>query len=629
MSEREKHRKIMDDRLNGNMTADEAKKIVPMPAKTQDSPPGSEQAERQPQPWDPVLQYIPEGYSIAHRGVLSWGKNDSELISGPCWVTALTRSDTGDEWGREVRWIDQDGHERRMAFPMQPFHVPRSPLAPNLASMGLKVVPGKERQLVGYLAGFHLPRSHRVRSVSQLGWLSGDLENPVFVLPDGPIGMGQGEEIVFQPEEHCRATYSMRRRGNLDQWIASIARACIGNPFLVFSLCVGFTGPLLRFANIDSGGFHLYGASSKGKTTALQVSASIWGCGADPAALPDSYIGRWNTTANALEATAAAHNDLLLALDEIGTCDARDVGKVIYDLFGGTGKSRLNKNATLRVHRSWRTQGLSTGEVSLRQKIEEASGRPAKAGTLVRMLDIPIHEGVVKDSHGRPPGKFVNRLKSACGRFYGTAGAAFLERLVTCEPDTPSLQRRIQPRLDHYSAHLAHVASTDGEVLESVQQRAVRRLALVIAAGELAIEFGILPLALEEVLQSVMAIQQAWLGDADNEPECVRGIRALRDCMLRNEAHFRRSGDQRTVVRDLVGYIDTGQDLYLFTDQGIKDALHGYPWKTVLAELDRRGFVFKNEGRRLKSKHHIEGKGRLRLYAIRASFLEDELRKKT
>jgi hypothetical protein len=265
----------------------------------------------------------------------------------------------------------------------------------------------------------------------------------------------------------------------------------------------------------------------------------------------------------------------------------------------------------------------------LRQKIEETSGRAAKAGPLVRMLDIPIHEGVVKDSHGRPPGKFVNQLKSACGRFYGTAGRAFLKRLVTCEQDTPSLQRRIQPRLDHYSAQLAHVASTDGEELETVQQRAMHRLALAIVAGELAIEFGILPFALEEVIQSVMAIQRAWLGDADNEPECVRGIRALRDCMLRNEARFRRSADQRTVVRDLVGYIDTGQDLYLFTDQGIKEALHGYPWKAVLAELDRRGFVFKNEGARLKSRHHIAGKGRPRLYAIRGRLLEDELRKKT
>jgi putative DNA primase/helicase len=265
----------------------------------------------------------------------------------------------------------------------------------------------------------------------------------------------------------------------------------------------------------------------------------------------------------------------------------------------------------------------------LRQKIEEASGRAAKAGHLVRMLDIPIHEGVVKDSHGLPPGGFVNGLKSACGRFYGTAGHAFLERLVTCEQDTQSLQRRIQHRVDHYSAHLAYVASMDGEELESVQQRAMRRLALAIVAGELAIEFGILPFALEEVVQSVMAIQRAWLGDADNEPECVRALRALRDFILRNEARFRSAADQRTVVRDLVGYIDTGRDLYLFTDQGIKDALHGYPWKAVLAELDRRGFLFKNEGARLNSRHHIAGKRRPRLFAIRGSLLEDELRKKT
>jgi hypothetical protein len=621
---------MIDERLNSDLTADEAQKVVSLPAKTQDIPSGSEPAKRQPQPWDPVRQYIPEGYFITQRGAFSQHKDDPEFISGPCWVTALTRSHTGDEWGLMIHWIDQDGKEQQMAFPARRLSEPRYPLAPDLASMGLKVIPGKERQLIRYLASFDLPQSHRLRSVSQLGWLSGDLENPVFVLPDGPIGIGQGEEIVFQPEEHCPTTYSMRSGGSLDRWKTFVAGSCIGNPILVFSLCVGFAGPLLRITNLDSGGFHLYGASSKGKTTALQVAASIWGCGADPAALSENaYIGRWNTTGNALEGTAAAHNDGLLALDEMGTCNARDFGKVIYDLFGGRGKSRLNKNATLQAHRTWRIQGLSTGELSVRQKIEEESGRAAKAGHLVRMLDIPIHGGVVKDSHSRPPGEFVNRLKSACGRFYGTAGPAFLERLVTCEQDTQSLQRKIQQRVHYYSDHLAYVASMDGEELESVQQRAMRRLALIIVAGELAIEFGILPFTLEEVTQSVIAIQRAWLGDADNEPECVRGMRALRDFMLRNEAHFRSAVDQRTVVRDLVGYIDAGQDLYLFTDQGIKEALHGYPWKAVLAELDHRGFLFKNEGGRLKSRHHIAGKGRPRLYAIRGRLLEDELRKKT
>jgi putative DNA primase/helicase len=240
----------------------------------------------------------------------------------------------------------------------------------------------------------------------------------------------------------------MQHQGTLAQWQTFVAAPCKGSPILVFSACVAFAGPLLRFAGLDCGAFHLYGASSKGKTTALQVPASAWGSGADPAISQDSYIGRWNTTGNALEATAAAHNDMLLALDEMGTCDARDFGKVIYDLFGGKGKSCLNKNSTLQAQRTWRIQGLSTGEISVQQKIKEDSGRKPKTGHLVRMVDIPIREGVIRETHGKSAGDIAMTLKKATARFYGTAGPAFLEGLIRFKPDTPALQHWIQAEVD-------------------------------------------------------------------------------------------------------------------------------------------------------------------------------------
>jgi len=40
---------------------------------------------------------------------------------------------------------------------------------------------------------------------------------------------------------------------------------------------VAFAGPLLHMLGHESGGFHLYGDSSGGKTTHLQVAASIYG----------------------------------------------------------------------------------------------------------------------------------------------------------------------------------------------------------------------------------------------------------------------------------------------------------------------------------------------------------------
>ncbi|MEW8288230.1 MAG: DUF927 domain-containing protein [Candidatus Thiodiazotropha endolucinida] len=566
--------------------------------------------------WVAVQDHIPKGYVITEKGVFL-DKNDPEFISGPCWVSSITRSSNGSEWGLVVHWIDQDGNEQKHAFPARQLGESRSPLVPNLMSMGLKVVPGKEKRLITYLGSFDLPEDFRLRSVSQLGWIENH-GNPLFILPNNPIGIG-GDSVVFQPEEHSPTTNTMHAQGTLSQWQVHVAEPCLGNPILLFSLCTALAGSLLKYSGLDCGGFHLYGGSSKGKTTSLQVGASVWGCGSDPAVSDESHICRWNTTGNALEATAAAHNDGFLSLDEMGTCDARDFGKVIYDLFGGKGKSRLNKSSILQPQRTWRIMGLSTGEISVLQKIEEDSGRKAKTGQLIRLIDVPIQDGVVHDYHGNQPGKFVNQLKKACGTYFGTAGPAFLGNLIKTEMDITALKHSIQTKVEGWEKDIVDKAN-----LENHQQRVLKRFAVVGAAGELAADFGILPFTKDDIYAAVTTVRDAWLGDDNNQPDAIRGLIAVRDFMQREESRFRDAHYQDGRVRDLVGYSDKGRGLHLFTDQGFKEAVRGFNYKHVLAELDRRGYLMKNDSERLKSRHQINGLGRIRLYAIKDDIFNDE-----
>jgi putative DNA primase/helicase len=299
-----------------------------------------------------------------------------------------------------VCWLDHDGHQHTQAFPRHRFHERRPTLPKELAAGARAIVPGKERKLLEYLGNYR--PTARAQSVSQLGWLDGEAEELTYVLPDRGIGAPAESRVLFQPEQHSPTARSMRQSGTLEQWKRHVAARRRGNPILLFSLCTAFAGPLLRFADLDSGGFHLFGTSSQGKTTAPQVAASVSGCGADPGAADESHIRLWNTTGNALEALAAAHNDGLLALDEMGSCDAEDFSKVLYDLAGGQGKSRLTEESALRERRSWRILVLSTGEISVRQRIEEGqrATRRALAGQLTRFVDISPPTG---DSTRRRP----------------------------------------------------------------------------------------------------------------------------------------------------------------------------------------------------------------------------------
>ena len=107
-----------------------------------------------------------------------------------------------------------------------------------------------------------------------------------------------------------------------------MARLAQGNSRLVFALSVAFAGPLANVAGEDSGGFHIRGGTSIGKSTALKVAASVWG---DPVAYPRL----WRATANGLEGLAALHNDGLLILDELSQIDPKEAGEAAYLLANG------------------------------------------------------------------------------------------------------------------------------------------------------------------------------------------------------------------------------------------------------------------------------------------------------
>ncbi len=153
-------------------------------------------------------------------------------------------------------------------------------------------------------------------------------------------------------------------KGTLTDWKSNVAELCSGNPILLFWVCASLSAPLLRLVNQEGGGFHLHGRTSRGKTTAQQIAASVWGDGTDPAEGREAaFVRKWNLTKNATEGLAEAHNDLPLIIDEIGEVDPREFGRTIYQLAGGQGKGRMRADATLKAAKIWRTLILSTGEL--------------------------------------------------------------------------------------------------------------------------------------------------------------------------------------------------------------------------------------------------------------------------
>jgi putative DNA primase/helicase len=570
---------------------------------------------------------VPKSFLLNESGLYKRSAEpdgEPSKISGPIWIEAIACDLQKTGWGAVTKWIDRDGELHEQAISCGRFHEKGTMLAQDLAGQGLLIVPGLEARLIAYLASFDCAK--RLQSSDRLGWLDTTDGALIYITPRNVISNAETDRVIFQPERFSPTSHTMISSGTLDDWQTHVVNPCQPHPYLIFALCVPFSGPLLKAARLDSGGFHLYGRSSHGKTTAAQVSASVWGCGADPADAPDlSFIRRWNATANAIEGLAAAHNDNLLVLDELGTCAARDFGKVVYDLAGGQGKAAMDASRNLKKPRSWRITFLSTGELSGKQKIEE-DGTKARAGQLLRMLDIPISDGaMVADADASTN---IDRLKRSCSQYYGTAGSEFVKRLIAQFPDASRLKAHITETLESAILDL----SVSG--ISPEQSRALKRFALVRVAGLLAMQFGILNISVETIEQAVAAMVRLWLADSAALSDVDRGLEAVRQYILKyRESRFTLLRDAEKSVKHSLqqraGWLDDFDDgtedrpRYLLLPQAFQEACAGFDADVIARELLRRGLLHRNNGSdRLRSMVKVPGTAdRLSVYAVKAKVL--------
>jgi uncharacterized protein (DUF927 family) len=427
-------------------------------------------------------------------------------VCGPFNIIAETRPEDGEEWGLLLQWNDRDGKPHEWNMPRRILAGEAVQVREHLAACGLDVsaTEGARRALVQFLAAVRVPA--RMRTVPHTGWHQPKEGKAVFVLPGRTIGNLAGE-IVRLSLDPLPTIY--QTRGSLDAWQRELAARCVGNSRLIFGVACGFAAPLLRVVGVEGGGFNLRGESSKGKTTIIDAAASVWGAPSKSGA--DSFVRQWRTTSNALESTAAAHNDVLLPMDEMGQADPKEVPETLYMLAHGTGKDRARAGGGNRKPVTFLTLVLSSAEESAARLAEQA-GRRMKAGQEVRLLDIPAIVagafGCFEDLHGTEDGAaFAQVIRSATREHHGVAGPAFVAVVVAMMGAGEDMAAAI---LDEMAAWVRTYMpkESDGQV-----KRAAQRLALVAVAGEMAARFGIVPWKAGAASAAVASVFRAWMDE--------------------------------------------------------------------------------------------------------------------
>jgi putative DNA primase/helicase len=521
-------------------------------------------------------------------------------ICGPLECRAATHDERNDNHGLLLRFKSPYGGWREWAMPLHLLKGSGEEMRGELLNMGLRINPDAYKLLNKYLAQC-LP-DERVIAATRVGWhqLEG---GRVFVMPRRTLGSVElSRRITFQSEYGTHDDYA--HAGTLASWREHIGSLCRDNPLLILAVSTALAGPLLDITHRKSTGIHLVGDSSNGKTTALEVAASVWG--------GPEFIRTWRATGNGLEGVAAALSDTCLILDEIGEADGREIGATIYALGNGTGKARASRNGTARRPHRWRIAILSSGERTLAAHMSEAGQRP-KAGQAVRLLDIPAKRkyGAFDHLHHLNDGRaFADHLKSEVTHHHGHLGPAFIERLVKERRDLAAMVSKFTDLPKFATDH-------------PLQGRAAKALVLIGLAGELATEYGLTGWREGEALDAAEIALKGWRtfqGGVQTEHEQI---------LISVRAFIERHGDSRFsdvdgdpkhthTVHNRAGYWRDQPEgrVYLLTNEALKEALRGFDSRRGLDALDSAGWIAEREGGKRTVRVQINGK-RSRLYAVR------------
>ncbi len=561
-----------------------------------------------------IFAALPDGFRYGkQRGIELYSEKKWTFLASPLRFVAETRDLNQRSWGLLIEVETADAHVHKIVVPRDLIVGGADELRRMLANHGVRIAPGRHaREAFEKLMCLAKPM-RRALVAQHVGW-----HGRTFVLPDATFGGVDQEPVAFQSATH--AAHAFRLRGTFDDWKRLIAAPAIGNSRLVLAIAAAFAPPLLQPIGLEGGGLHFRGVSSIGKTTVLHAAGSVWGGGG-----MSGYATSWRSTDNAMENIALLHCDCLLTLDELGESEASAAGNSAYMLANGVSKSRSNSRIELRPVSSWRLLMISTGEISLAEKLAEDRKR-VTGGQEVRILDIVADagkgHGIFENLHSSlDAGAFAENLKAAANDHFGHAARHYLTQVAA---DIEGTRQIVQTKM------LAWMSANATQIREGQVRRAAQRFALIAAAGELATDWQILPWPPGEASRAAKQCFDDWIAARGGlEPaEVRRGIESLRHFLqthgptrlqplmkdareIHNRAGFRKANG-------------AGEKFLLFPG-AFREACCGVDPDVLAQALLDRGWLECGEGGRHQKKERVIGLDKpQRFYVIKDAILGDD-----
>ena len=523
---------------------------------------------------------IPEGFLLSDEGLFCVDIKSGKTTRISNYIKVIAFAKNNNEISKLLEFRDYKNELQRMIVKPRMIAKDGEQIRVQLVGRGF-IYSGSslsKRKLFEYISS-SVPQKEAIL-LAKTGFFE-----DAYVRSDCIIGKSKNEIILDESIHDSTVT----AEGNLRNWNDFIAKCCIGNSRLIFAISSAFASLLLNPCDMSNFGFHFVGNSSSGKTTCLNVAASVFGS--------PEYVVTWKATDNALENVAFKRNDALLILDELSEISPSKAGEVAYMLSNGQGKKRLDKNCNARETLVWRLIFLSSGEVDLASHMAEES-KTSKAGQKIRLLNIPAKAdnksfGIFEELHNFKDGsEFSNYLRACTAKYYGTPAIAFTEKVLQEKEHLFDLyQEEFQKLKVKYLP----------EKSEGQDMRAFEKFMLVGFAGELAIKYGIICWKPNTAYQAAVACFNSWLEDKegvgdDENRQILEHVKSFFE-LHAHSRFFDLDGFSDQKISNMAGYKSVYKDaVTFFVSPSVfqNEICKRFNRKSVITLLIEKGFLMKS-----------------------------------
>lgn len=426
-------------------------------------------------------------------------------------------------------------------------------------------------------------------------------DTTVWLDPRRGVVSGAIAPLIYQTKTPIAALEAIKKAGTMEGWMGAV-RYMNDQPMFILATLTGLAATLIRVSGEENGGIHIYGQTSRGKTSCLQAAASVVGTSALAACGEQrSLISSWNMTKNSVELRLAPLSGMPLLIDEVGS---NSDGLNIYNLFSGASKVRMNEIGGEQQSISWNILMISTGEYSMEHHQREQERRAPSAGASVRMIDIPMDDlnSIYHELMGSIPqsreitAKKLAQFQLEVQANHGWLAEEFIKGLMeTCRSTNDDLSTFIKNQVAVTHGQIVELLNSEGHQLSTAHVRALRRLAFILAIGRCAVDF--LPFDEESIYNTVLAAAKAWLNTSSIVSESDQIISSMTDYVA-SRIHSFHGTDSRTPPPSGWPFYPLPQHgTIIFTKEQLERAVPSFRANKIASVLQNEGILLSDQDR--------------------------------